>query len=118
MLEIRARLAEAAVLAGDHEQALSDADVAELTSEIAPPPSVQAMLHRVRGYAHLQAGRLDDAASNFSRSLDAARSGDALYEVALSLRARSRLTGDADDAAEAQRLLEALHVVRVPDVPL
>ena len=47
-----------------------------------------------------------------------ARSGDALYEVALSLRARSRLTGNAADAAEAQRLLDALHVVRVPDVPL
>jgi class 3 adenylate cyclase/tetratricopeptide (TPR) repeat protein len=118
VLEIQARLAEAAVLAGDHEQALRDADVAELTTEIAAAPPLQAMLHRVRGYAHLQAGRHEDAARNFAQSLDAARGGDALYEVALSLRAMSRLTGDAADAAEAQRLLEALHVVRVPDVPV
>jgi hypothetical protein len=41
-----------------------------------------------------------------------------VYEVALSLHARSRLSGDAADAAEAQRLLDALHVARVPDVPL
>ena len=57
VLEMQARLAEAAVLAGDHVQALRDAEVAELTSEVAAPPPLQAMLHRVRGYAHLQAGR-------------------------------------------------------------
>jgi class 3 adenylate cyclase/tetratricopeptide (TPR) repeat protein len=118
VLEIQARLAEAAVLAGDHEQALRDADVAESTSEAAMPPSLQALLHRVRGYAHLQAGRREDAARSFAQSLDVARSGDALYEVALSLHARSRLSGDAADAAEAQLLLDALHVARVPDAPL
>ena len=71
VLEMQARLAEAAVLAGDHDQALRDAEVAELTSEVAPPPPLQAMLHRMRGYAHLQAGRHEDAARNFAHSLDA-----------------------------------------------
>ena len=118
VLEIQARLAEAAVLAGDHAQALRDAEVAELTSEGAAPPALQGLLHRVRACAHLQAGRHEDAARYFAHSLEAARSGDALYEVALSLRARSRLTGNADDAAEAQRLLDALHVVHVPEPPL
>jgi tetratricopeptide (TPR) repeat protein len=118
VLEMQARLAESAVLAGRHEEALRDADVAESMSGVAAPPALQAMLHRVRGYAHLQAGRREDASRSFAHSLDAARSGDALYEVALSLHARSRLTGDAEDAGEAQRLLDALHVVRVPEVPL
>ena len=118
VLEMQARLAEAAVLAGDYEQALRDLELAEQTAEAPPPPSLQALLHRVRGYAQMQAGRLEEADRELERSIDAARSGDALYEVALSLRARAQLRRDVSDAADARALLEALHVVHVPDVPL
>jgi class 3 adenylate cyclase len=101
--ETRARLAEAAVLAGDSARALAEADAVETGT-----PSVQALLHRVRGHAHRQAGRDDLARRELERSLEVARSGDALYEVALTLRALGL-------EAEAQPLLDALHVVRVAE---
>jgi tetratricopeptide (TPR) repeat protein len=115
--EARARIAEAAVLAGDHELAAREADIAELTGEANPPPPLQAVLHRVRGYAHLQQSRETDAVEEFQRSLSAARSGDALYEIALTLHALGRL-GDTGAAAEAAALLTRLDVAQVAEVPL
>ena len=72
----------------------------------------------MRGYAHLQAGRPREAAEEFDRSLEAAHSSEALYEVALSLRARARLDDSAEDAAGARSILDSLKVVAVPEVPL
>jgi hypothetical protein len=115
--EARARIAEAAVLAGDHELAVREAETAELTGEANPPPPLQAVIHRVRGYAHLQQSREADAVEEFERSLSAARSGDAVYEVALTLQALGRL-GNADAAAEATTLLARLDVAQVAEVPL
>jgi tetratricopeptide (TPR) repeat protein len=115
--EARARFAEASVLAGDHERALREADNAEAAGEEVPP-QLKALLHRVRGYAHLQSGRPEQAAREFELGLEAARGVDALYEIALLLSARSALPGRSEDADEAASLLEALEVVRVPDVPL
>jgi hypothetical protein len=40
-----------------------------------------------------------------------------LCEEGLTLEARARLTGTKEDAAEAQRILSALDVVRVPELP-
>ncbi|HKN62981.1 MAG TPA: tetratricopeptide repeat protein, partial [Gaiellaceae bacterium] len=113
--EARARIAEAAVLAGDPHRALREADVAELTGEASTPP-LQALLHRVRGYAHLQQSRESDAIEEFQRSLAAARSGDALYEVALTVHALGRL-GDSNAAAEAKALLDRLDIAQVAEVP-
>jgi class 3 adenylate cyclase/tetratricopeptide (TPR) repeat protein len=115
--EARTRIAEAAVLAGDHERAVREADIAELTGEANPPPPLQAVLHRVRGYALLQESRESDAVEELQRSLSAARSGEALYEIALTLHALGRL-GDAGAAAEANDLLRRLDVAQVADVPL
>ena len=114
--EARTRIAEAAVLAGDHERAMREADIAERTGEGSPPPPLQAVLHRVRGYAHLQQSREADAIEEFQRSLSAARSGDALYEIALTLHALGRL-GDSSAAAEATTLFAALDVAQVAEVP-
>ena len=114
--EARARIAEAAVLAGDTELAVREADIAERTGEANPPPPLQAVLHRVRGYAHLQQSREPDAIEEFQRSLSAARAGDALYEIALTLHALGRL-GDSSAAAEAATLLARLHVGHVAEVP-
>jgi tetratricopeptide (TPR) repeat protein len=114
--EARTRIAEAAVLAGDHERATREADLAELTGEANPPPPLQAVLHRVRGYALLQQSHEADAIQEFRRGLLAARSGDALYEIALTLHALGR-AGDEAAAAEAKALLERLDVAQVAEVP-
>jgi class 3 adenylate cyclase/tetratricopeptide (TPR) repeat protein len=116
--EVHARIAEAAVLAGDPERALRETQLAELTSEADQPATFRALVHRVRGYAYGQLRRPDEAAHEFERSIEAAREGDALYELALSLRAQERLRGAPAEAGEAQRLFEALQVTCVSEVPL
>ncbi len=116
--ETEVRLAEAAVLAGDHDAALKAADAAADVGYGTLTPSVQALLHRVRGYAHLQAGRVTEAEHELERSLTVARACDALYEVALSLHASARIRRDADLEAEARALLDSLHVVAAPEPPL
>jgi tetratricopeptide (TPR) repeat protein len=115
--EAHARVAEAAVLAGDHERALREAEFAELSGESNPPPPLLAVLHRIRGYAYLQMHRRDDAARELTLSVTAARSGVALYELALSLRAEEILLGVPAKGGEAERLLESLQVSAVPEVP-
>jgi tetratricopeptide (TPR) repeat protein len=114
---VHARIAEAAVLAGDHERALSEAELAERLSDAELHPTLRALLHRVRGYAFLLVGRRDKAEREFEQSVEAARSADALYELALSLRAEETLRGEAGHDGEAQRLLDALNVTCVPNVP-
>jgi tetratricopeptide (TPR) repeat protein len=116
--EVHARIAEAAVLAGDPERALRESQLAELTSQADQPAAFRALVHRVRGYAYCQLHRPDDAAQEFEQSIEAAREGDALYELALSLRAQERLCGATAEDGEAQRLFEELQVWAVPEVPV
>jgi tetratricopeptide (TPR) repeat protein len=116
--EAHARMAEAAVLAGNHERALAEIEFAELAGEANAPPQLQASLDRIHGYAYLQMHRPDEAARGFDRSLHAAREIGALYEIALTLRARAIVRHDEADAAEAQRLLDMLGVVRLPEIPI
>jgi class 3 adenylate cyclase/tetratricopeptide (TPR) repeat protein len=116
--ETHARIAEASVLAGDPERALKEAEFAELSGESNPPPALQAVIHRVRGYAYLQLGRTDDAVQEFERSVTEARSASSLYELALALRAEEQVRGAPPDGGEAQRLLDALQVSQVPAVPV
>jgi hypothetical protein len=78
---------------------------------------VQALLNRVRGQALSRTGWQDEATRELDESLRIAREGEMPYEIALTLEARARLTGSQDDADEAQSILEALDVVRVPEVP-
>jgi len=117
VVEAQARLAEASLFAGDFEDALSSADLAEAITGTSAPPAVQALLNRVRGQALSRTGRQDEAMRELDESLRIAREGEMLYEIALTLEARARLTGSQDDADEAQSSLEALDVVRVPEVP-
>jgi class 3 adenylate cyclase/tetratricopeptide (TPR) repeat protein len=112
VVEMRARLAETAVFAHDPDRALAVGDV---TSET---PSVQALIHRTRGYALLQLAQHDRAYEEIERSLAIAREAGALYEVALSLRARALARASPGDRTESDGLLEVLNVVRVPNVPL
>ena len=118
-LETEVRLAEAAVLAGDHERALAEAHAAPSASDVAARRlsrrcSTACARTRTSRPASTRRRR-----RRLERSLEhRARGGDALYEVALTLRARGALAGDASDAAEARALLDSLHVVRVPEPPL
>lgn len=114
--EAHARIAETAVLAGDHERALREAERAESTGE-EPPPALRALIHRIRGYAYVLAQRDDDAAREFEQSIEGARSASALYELALSLRADELLRGSSVADGEAQRLLESLQVACLPEFP-
>jgi tetratricopeptide (TPR) repeat protein len=116
VVETQVRLAEAAALASEPEAALAAADTAAELSDV-PTPAVQALLHRVRAYAHLQLGNAAEAERALERSLEIARSSDALYELALSLQTRARLHGDVALAKEARGLLDALHVIAVRDPP-
>ena len=115
--EVHARIAEAAVLAGDHERALREVEVAERSCESEPPPALRAALDRVRGYAYLQLHEPDAAASEFEKSVEVARASDTLYELALSLRAQETLRGTHEKDSEAQRLLDALEISSLPNVP-
>jgi class 3 adenylate cyclase/tetratricopeptide (TPR) repeat protein len=116
--EAHARIAESAVLAGDHARALREVELAELAGESNAPPQLRAVLFRVRGYAHLQMHKPKEALLEFDRSVQIAREVGARYELALSLRLTARLRQSETEAAQAQALLDELKVTRVPDVPV
>lgn len=117
VVEVQARLAEAALFAGDADVALATVDEAESITGTSAPPAVQALLHRVRGQALLLRGRAEEAAHEFEESLGIAREGGMLYEAALTLRARAKLTGSDEDAREAQRIFRELDVVDIAWLP-
>jgi tetratricopeptide (TPR) repeat protein len=124
VLETKARLAECAVLEGDSEAALKQADeTLEAIRHAGAGPGLRAMLYRIRGYALLQTGDVDAAESALEESVRIALEADASYELAQSVRARARLraqrgTESADDERRAAELLEQLGVVSLPEVPL
>ena len=117
VVEVHARLAEAALFGGDADLALATVAETEAITGTSAPPAVGALLHRVRGHALRLGGRAEEAGRELEESLRIARAGGMLYEEALTLQARARLTGAEEDAAEAQRILDALDVARVPEVP-
>jgi class 3 adenylate cyclase/tetratricopeptide (TPR) repeat protein len=117
VVEVHARLAEAALFGGDADLALATVAETEAITGTSAPPAVQALLHRVRGQALHLGGEVEAAGRELEESLRIAREGRMLYEEGLTLEARARLTGTKEDAAEAQRILSALDVVRVPELP-
>ena len=101
------------------------ADALAEAEEIGGLAVLQAMLHRLRGYALAQQGDLDSAGEELDESLRCARAAEAEYEVALTLEARARirrLAGDPggadEDAVDAAAILERLGVAVTPLVPL
>jgi class 3 adenylate cyclase/tetratricopeptide (TPR) repeat protein len=117
VVEVQARLAEAALFAGDADLALAAAAETEAITGTSAPPAVQALLHRVRGHALRLGGQVEEAGREFEESLRIAHEGGMLYEEALTLLGRARLTGSEEDADEARRILDALDVVRIPEIP-
>ena len=105
--EMLARRAELLVLRGGAPaEALAAADEALAGVE---NPALEAMLHRLRGYALLQAD--EDGGAAFEESLRVAREAKADYEAALTLAALGR-------DGEANAILERLGVVFLPHVPV
>ena len=119
-LDTRARIAEAHLLAGEHAAAHEKATAVLADEGIAAQPALHALAERIAGYALVQARRPEDARPHFERSLELARAADALFEVALTLKAMAD-TGNpraAELEAESRATLERLGVVSVPRVPL
>jgi tetratricopeptide (TPR) repeat protein len=130
LLTTDARMLEAIVLQGD----ASALEVAEGLLERARAMegvSVQtAMLHRLRGWALMQTGQLEQARESLTESLRIARAGDANfggesadYDAALTLDALvrlGRLTGETNEDLERDRdaITTRLGVVALPQPPL
>lgn len=124
VLEAGAGLVEVNLLGGDYRNARALAlRSLEQVRARGGLPILEAMLHRLHGYAVLQSGDRDHAAAAFEASLAAAESAGAIYEMALTLDAKGRLaglTGQRDDhaAERSASLLSDLGVVGTPDIPL
>jgi tetratricopeptide (TPR) repeat protein len=109
-----AMLAEAALMAGDHETALARSGTA--LAEAAGLPGrglVTPLLHRVLGLAWSGLGDRRAALDDLRTSIAEARGRSATYELALSLRALAELSPDPepDVVAEATALAERLGLV-------
>ena len=105
------------MLAGHFQEALEL--VSGLLEGAAENPLLDPFLERLHGYALVQARRADQARPRFERSLEAARSLEADYEVALTLEALSRTGLDGQDADdESREIFGRLGVISTPLVPL
>ena len=122
--EVKARLAEWAVLASKPEEALEGVEAALAGIRASGGGSLQnALAHRTRGYALEQLGRTEEALAALEQSLQLARAADESYELALTLGAigdlKTRAGANATaEAAEARGLLARLGVVSTPVVPI
>jgi len=124
VLETEARIAECLMLQGAVTRALAACDASlKRARAIGGVPLQLPLLNRVKGWSLMQAGRLEDAGRAFEESLEAARSRQADFEIALSLHAKAALarstgTRDEDAERESHSLFERLGVVRVPGIPV
>jgi len=119
--EIRARTAECLLLAGDPDAAIAMAEgcLEQLRTSDGVPPQ-KPLLERVRGVVLFTRGAVDEAMSALQASLDSARTRDARYEEALTLRAmadmgRSSGLGDGEEwESTSDTILETLGVEWTP----
>jgi tetratricopeptide (TPR) repeat protein len=125
VLETDAKIAECHLFAGNTETALELAT--EALERVMAAEGLSAMgplLLRVKGYALMQASRLDEAAGMLDESLADARERGAEYEIGLTLEAMGRLRrrlGEEPDAAmelEFRGIFNRLGVCSTPEVPL
>jgi tetratricopeptide (TPR) repeat protein len=125
-LEARARMAECLLLSGDPETARSVADDALIQARsLGGVPAQIPLLQRVRGISFALTGQPTSAAAALEQSLAAARTRDAEYEVALTLRAMAEFSGDDNDEqqreewrGQAGTTLSKLGVIWAPELPV
>jgi class 3 adenylate cyclase/tetratricopeptide (TPR) repeat protein len=119
-----AQLAECLVLAGETSAAqLLAADAASRAGTMEGAASLLPLLRRVRGWAYVQAGDLDEADDMFESGLALARERSSDFEVAMALEGlaevrRQRGTPADDLIAERSNILERLGIERTPLVPV
>lgn len=121
VLVTEARQVELLVLEGSADHALQAADrTLERSRDFDGIFPLRPTLHRMRGLALLQLGRLDEARTALSESLEGAREAGADYEVALALEALVTLDGENRESAERERdaIFARLGVVATPEFPL
>jgi tetratricopeptide (TPR) repeat protein len=117
-LEARARSAENLVFQADARSAEVATQLVAAAEATAGATVIEAMLHRIAGYAAWQEGDRSRAARAFAASLDRSRAAGAPYEEALTLRAIGELEGDTEALATAAATLERMGVVTTPLVPV
>jgi class 3 adenylate cyclase/tetratricopeptide (TPR) repeat protein len=124
-LDTEGKVAECLLLMGDEEAALARS--AEALSQVETRGVVGVavpLLQRVRAYALIRRGELEEARDALEKSLQAARERRAEYEVALTLRALGKLAlAEGRDPAvdlesESRSILDRLDVVSVTEVPI
>jgi len=123
-LEARARMAECLLLSGEPEVARSAADDALAQARtLGGVPAQIPLLQRVRGISFALTGQPIPAGAAFEQSLAAARTRDAEYEVALTLRAMAEYCGADNDGqreewrGRAGTTLSKLGVTSAPELP-
>jgi class 3 adenylate cyclase/tetratricopeptide (TPR) repeat protein len=113
-------LAEADLLGGDAISALEQASgLLDRVERSDGGTRILPLLRRVRAWALLTLGRVDDAADELERGVDAARSGSAGFEAAALLEgramvARARTGGDPELESELRAKLEGLGITVSP----
>jgi tetratricopeptide (TPR) repeat protein len=124
LLDIDARIAEALLFQSRSTEVIETTTAMLERIESKGGAIQHPWLYRMRGCAHAQLGKWDDARADLDRSLAIARERHARYELALTLDAIARATelcdGHIDQSArsEADDLLRSLDVIHVPPVPL
>jgi tetratricopeptide (TPR) repeat protein len=123
VLETEARLAECSLLARNYAEALRRASETLAHALVGGSPVLQAALHRIRGYALLQALDARGAEESFEESLRCAEATGAEYELALTLQAKARLAAlrgepAAEDEERSRAIFERLGVISTPEIPL
>jgi class 3 adenylate cyclase/tetratricopeptide (TPR) repeat protein len=124
LLDTNARIAESLVFRAAWEPALSLATETVERSEVLGVTIHRPLLHRVRGYALVQARRLGDARAALEESLRLGRLARADHEVGWTLEAMARLDlleGAPPPEAikvETRAIFERLGVIATPVVPL
>jgi class 3 adenylate cyclase/tetratricopeptide (TPR) repeat protein len=122
-LESDVRIAECLAMKGRSTQALEIATEALGRSETLGGPATP-QLHRVRGCALAQLGRLSEAREALEESVAGARNREAEYEEALALQGLARIGAieGSEDApaleARYRAIFERLGVVAAPMIPI
>ena len=122
-IENLARQAEADLFRCAWEEALRTAgDARAKTDKLGGVAPQVPLLERVTGYALAGLGRTDEARVALEASAQAARERDAMYELALTLRALAQVFPDDERSPEwtasASAILDGLGVVWMPAIPL
>ena len=114
-LESRLVQSEAALLAGDVEEALATAEKAlEATEGVEGIEPVKIGLQRVRGVALVWIGKSKEGYVQLMGALEAAQAAPAAFEEALVSDALAKLYGDDEAAEHRDEIMDRLGIIKLP----